>query len=373
MGVAEDSRAGGLDLSPWGKYSLRYGLAYPMLFHQLDAAAVTGELWDRCLTPAQRRVVCRGLALDEAAARCEAMFLAGGHDIGKASRFQRCEPGAWALVGEELRADAGPWRLMPHERASMHAALGILADLGYRLGGNTSPAVRAAQILGAHHGRYLQCDVRGAADPERVRLDLGGPLWQDLRRRYLAQIRYLTGAAAPPARISAEAAVLLSGLIMVADRLVSQPHVWMPKAMTPASGALEHWIATRRPADADAEEGWAAAVVTESGLERVDLPHVPFTQAHPHTTGPNHLQASVISRLEPVVKEQGAGIVVVTDTTGAGKTITGQEAARIFNSSGFNPSGWRSAGVLTPLTAGARCPAPAKAERCHRTLTDVER
>ncbi|GAA2331413.1 HD domain-containing protein [Streptomyces cuspidosporus] len=349
MGVVEDSREDGLDLSVWGKYSLLYGLTYPLLFHLLDAAAVMGELWDRYLTPAQRRVISRGLGLTSAAARREAMFLAGSHDIGKAGRFQMCEPGAWAQVSDELRADAGPWRLLRHERASMHTSVELLADLGYRLGGNTSPAVRAAQILGAHHGRYLQCDVRGAARAERVRLDLGGPLWQDLRRRYLAQIRYLTGAGTPPSRVSAEAAVLLSGLIIVADRLVSQPHEWMRRAMAPASGALDHWISTRRPASADAEEGWAAAaaVVTASGLERVDLPSVPFTQAHPHTSGPNRLQASVIAQLEPAVKEQGTGILVVTDSTGTGKTITGQEAARIFNSH----CGTRGMAVLQPTTA----------------------
>ncbi|WP_329240858.1 CRISPR-associated helicase Cas3' [Streptomyces sp. NBC_01478] len=347
MGVVEDSRPGGLDLSLWGKYSLLYGLAYSLLFHQLDAAAVMGELWDRYLTPAQRRVICRGLGLEPAQARCEAMFLAGAHDIGKAGRFQMCEPGAWAQVSDELRADAGPWRLIRHERASMHTAVELLADLGYRLGGNTSPAVRAAQILGAHHGRYLQCDLLGAARPERVRLDLGGPLWQDLRRRYLAQVRYLTGAGTPPPRISTEAAVLLTGLIMVADRLVSQPHVWMRRAMAPASCALTHWINTRHPADADAEEGWAAEVVTASGLERITLPEVPFTQAHPHTTGPNRLQASVIAQLEPVVREQGAGILVVTDSTGAGKTITGREAARTFN----RHCGTRGMAVLQPTTA----------------------
>src|SRR5262245_33373701 len=88
MGVVEDSRAGGLDLSLWGKYSLVYGLAYPLLFHLLDAAAVMGELWDRYLTHAQRRVICRGLGLTLAEARREAMFLAGSHDIGKAGRFQ---------------------------------------------------------------------------------------------------------------------------------------------------------------------------------------------------------------------------------------------------------------------------------------------
>ena len=38
MGVVKDSRPGGLDLTPWGKYSLLYNLVYSLLFHQLDGS-----------------------------------------------------------------------------------------------------------------------------------------------------------------------------------------------------------------------------------------------------------------------------------------------------------------------------------------------
>jgi CRISPR-associated endonuclease/helicase Cas3 len=42
--------------------------------------------------------------MSEAQARCVVMFIAGLHDLGKVSRFQACEPVAWARVSDALRA-----------------------------------------------------------------------------------------------------------------------------------------------------------------------------------------------------------------------------------------------------------------------------
>ncbi|CAD5913031.1 HD domain-containing protein [Streptomyces cyaneofuscatus] len=176
-----------------------------------------------------------------------AMLTAGLHDLGKATRFQACEPGAWALVSERFKRDAGSWRVMRHERASMHVGHHVLESWGYRLEGNDSPAVRIAQVLGGHHGRFLQLDVRGAAVWERVQHELGGPLWQETRLRYAWQVRRLTGAREVPSRVSVEAAVLLEGLVQLADRSVSQPHVWMPRALVPRGGALDRLDGSTQP------------------------------------------------------------------------------------------------------------------------------
>ncbi|MCX2182674.1 CRISPR-associated endonuclease Cas3'' [Streptomyces sp. SKN60] len=349
MGVVDDGRNGGLPLCLWGKwkFSKRFQLGYPVLFHMLDVAAIAGVLWHRYLTRQERRLIAAGLGLGAADARRVVMFWAGCHDLGKVSRFQECEPAGWARVSDDLQADTGGWRLIAHERASMHAMVGILAGFGYERTGNASPAVRAAQIIGGHHGWFHQCDVYGAASGPRVAAELGGPLWQDIRWRYTAQIRYQTQALAVPPRVSVPAAVLIAGLIMVADRLASQPHVWIPRAMAPAFGASAHYASAWRPASQEAEEPWAAAVVTASGLERADLPEVPFTTAHPHLERPNQLQASLMNQLDQAVAANGAGILVITDRTGAGKTVAMLEAQRIFNLH----CGTRGAAILQPSTA----------------------
>ncbi|GEC09822.1 hypothetical protein SSP24_74770 [Streptomyces spinoverrucosus] len=338
MGVREDARRGGIDLTPWGKFDRGAWAVYPLLFHLLDVAALAGVVWDRYLTRGQRRLIAAGLGLTLAEARCLVMFIAGLHDLGKLSAFQEQEAYPWARVSDSLRADTRGWQRMPHERASMHSVLHLLAETGYPADTSDSPGVLVAQILGGHHGRFLQVDIDGAARASRVNLTLGGPAWQDLRRRYFALLRHLTGATALPADVSVPAAVLIAGIGIIADRLASQRHCWLPKAQAPAFGAGEHYAQAVRD---------APAVVEESGLTRITLPQVPFAQAHGGLERPNALQASVIGQLTAAVGEKGPGILVVTDATGGGKSVTALEAARIFNASGD------TAGILwlLPTTA----------------------
>ncbi|MFF2792836.1 CRISPR-associated endonuclease Cas3'' [Streptomyces sp. NPDC058049] len=341
LGVREDGRrSGGLDLTPWGKFDRGEMAVYALLFHLLDVAAVAGVVWDRALTPAQRLLIARGMGVSLPEARCLVMFFCALHDLGKASWFQQQEPHPWARVSDVLRDDAGGWRRMRHERASMHAVLPLLAEAGYRADRSRSPGVRVAQIVGGHHGRFLQLDLDGAARLERTQVVMGGPRWQDLRRRYFALIRHLTGAEAVPEQISVPAAVLVTAVGVIADRLASSRHYWLPKALAPAFGPAEHYA--QSCAD-------AARLVEEAGLARVILPAAPFARVHHGATDPNVLQESLIAQLSPLAAVKGPGIVVVTDTTGAGKTIAALEAARIFNSSGDTQGiAW-----LLPTTATA--------------------
>ncbi|MFD3840267.1 CRISPR-associated helicase Cas3' [Streptomyces sp. NPDC058642] len=340
VGVREDARSGGIDLTPWGKFDRGVLAVYPLLFHLLDTAAIAGEVWDRFLTRGQKRLIAAGLGTTVPEARCLVMFMAGLHDLGKLSAFQQQEAHPWARVSEDLRADSSNWRRMPHERASMHGVLQLLAEVGYPADASDSSGVRLAQILGGHHGRFLQLDLAGAAQAERVNRALGGPLWQDLRRRYFALVRHLTGATAVPTQVSVPAAVLITGVGVIADRLASQRHYWLPKALAPAFGAGEHYAMAVKD---------SPAVLDQSGLARITLPDVTFARAHRGVAHPNDLQASLIRQLSVAVGEKGPGIVVVTDATGGGKTITALEAARIFNAGGD------TAGIawLLPTTATA--------------------
>lgn len=338
--MLEDARFGGVDVTPWGKFDRGVLAVYPLLFHLLDVAAVAGEVWDRVLAAGQRRLIAEGMGVPHGDARRLVMFVAGLHDLGKLAHFQQDEAHPWARVSPPLRADTAGWQRMPHERASMHSALQLLEEAGFNTDASDSVGVRVAQILGGHHGRFLQLDLAGAAKASRVNLALGGLKWQDLRRRYFALLRHLTGAQVVPSRLSVPASVLITGVGVVADRLASQRHYWLAKAQAPAFGAAEHW--------AQAVED-APQLVDESGLARVELPRVPFDRVHRGVDAPNDLQSSLIRQLTPVVEVKGSGIVVVTDTTGAGKTVTALEAARILNAA----AGTAGVAWLLPTTATA--------------------
>lgn len=341
MSVVEEGRRDGLDMSPWGKFDLDSWTAYALLFHLLDVAAVAGELWDRFLAQAQRELVARGLGVTVDQARSLVAFLAGMHDVGKlVPYFQSCERYGWARLSEALVADAGPITAVAHPRASMHLAVHLLAEHGFEVGGHASAAVRAAQVLGGHHGRHLQVDLHAGASRARVEAVLGGPSWQELRRKYVAQLHHLTGVRCAPRCFSVPAAVLVGGLVVLADRLASQRSHWLANAHQPAFGAAEHFTRARRQ---------AVALVEESGLVRVDLARVPFARVHRAVAVPNALQRSVLEQLPALVGERGAGIAVVTDGTGTGKSVTALETARILN------EGCETSGVcwLLPTTATA--------------------
>ncbi|MCC3773222.1 CRISPR-associated helicase/endonuclease Cas3, partial [Streptomyces sp. UNOC14_S4] len=124
-----------------------------------------------------------------------------------------------------------------------------------------------------------------------------------------------------PARMSVGAAVLITGLGAVADRIAGRRGFWLENAHMPSFGAHEHHSRAR----AQAREA-----VEEAGLARFALDEIPFARAHPGCARPNALQASVMQDLPPLAAAQGAGIMVVTDATGAGKSVAALEAARVF-------------------------------------------
>ncbi|MEU9777807.1 CRISPR-associated endonuclease Cas3'' [Streptomyces sp. NPDC047968] len=256
MSVLDDGRLAGIDLAPWGKFDVLTGIVYPLLFHQIDAGAAAEALWDRFLTPSQRAQIAGGLGENEPRARQVVAFLAAQHDVGKLiPRFQCDVPAGKRRLGEDLLADMGRLVEVSHARASMHVGLGLLEELGFAREGNDSPAVRGAQVLGGHHGRYLQIDVDQGASAARVEALLGGPLWRDLRRRYTRLMWHIFDVEEAPEEFSVEAAVLITGLIMVADRLVSRRRFWLPLANTLSFGAFEHATRVRELAWGGGREG----------------------------------------------------------------------------------------------------------------------
>ncbi|MFE4775967.1 CRISPR-associated helicase/endonuclease Cas3 [Streptomyces sp. NPDC056713] len=87
-------------------------------------------------------------------------------------------------------------------------------------------------------------------------------------------------------------------------------------------------------------------VTAASGLERIDLPDAEFSTVHAPLTRPNALQQSVMQALDDAVARHGTGILVVTDRTGAGKTVVALEAQRIFTAH----LGTRGVAILQPAT-----------------------
>ncbi|MEV0469279.1 CRISPR-associated helicase Cas3' [Streptomyces prunicolor] len=323
-----------VDESAWGKSR---GLdpdlpPYPLVRHLLDAAAMALFLWDRYLSESQRRCIAAGLGMtgDPGRARALTALCAGLHDVGKLSGFQLCDVRARDRLSDALRGDLGRIGLerMPHEVAGMHAATAVLAALGFgEADDSVNVAVRrVAEIIGGHHGRF-----HAFTDLHPVNRDLlGGPTWDIQRDAHAGAVFEALGAPLPPERIEAPVAVLVTGVVILADWLVSQEEYLRGRQRELGTSLAEHF--ERSCADAE-------GLVREAGLLPVAVERKDFAEAYGITGEPNPLQRSVAEELAGAVGtgDQGAGdgrrggILLVTAAPGDGKSETALEAERVLS------------------------------------------
>ncbi|MFJ5064970.1 CRISPR-associated helicase Cas3' [Kitasatospora sp. NPDC088556] len=323
--VAPDSRM-------WGKSAGLPG-PYPLICHLLDTAAVAGALWDAVLSERVRNRIAEAMGVTDGEARGMVALWAGLHDIGKVSlHFQQQVAEEFAkLVGDPKYTEDNPAAersgYLRHETATHWGLVEFFEQCGYPLGKwvRRSPAHQIAQLLGGHHGCFAAALLRKEiATPSGYQPGLGtAEGWLEQRLAHAHAVRRTVGATrALESVLPGELAVVVAGLVVVADWLASQVDVIEPRM--PGEG----WKA----GDAEFGEHFRVAVkasprwVREAGLGCAAFPDKPFVEQFPFP--PNALQADVAKHLPGVVK--GPGLLLVTAPTGDGKTETALHAASVM-------------------------------------------
>ncbi|QKW07783.1 CRISPR-associated endonuclease Cas3'' [Streptomyces sp. NA04227] len=337
----------------WGK---EHGLAepYPVMCHLLDVAATFGVLWDELLETRARERFAEQLGLSEVQCRAVLSFWAGLHDLGKVSpAFQVQVPALFAAVCSLPEYAHVPGAGMRHEMAT-HWSLGsLLEEVGYpnrrvaaqRGGSGAALAQWVGQLLGGHHGLFGRKMTTGEMRaPASYEPGLGAGGWAVQRRRHLEELRRVTGAAAVPAgALSADLAVVLTGLVVCADWLASDT-----AAIDSVRGA-NGWRGTPGEVDAHFARAVAAApsLVGAARLGRAEFTESSFSGMFPFV--PNPLQADLVEHLPELVQTHGPGVLLVTAPTGDGKT----EAALFASSVLGRAAGARGMYVALPTMATA--------------------
>lgn len=326
----------------WGKAE---GLErpYPLIGHLVDTALVAGVLWDEVLDAGQRGRIADALELTVEDARSVVMFWAGLHDIGKlmpvfqdAARGEH--PDHCGFLDEPRYAHdrSGDSRVgrIRHEQATGRAVPGLLGGLGYPEDGMVEYQLRCqvGQILGGHHGRYpLGIEEDEAEAPDGGMVELGGGGWAQERRAHVLLLRDVLGQPTTPQveSVPVACAVVIAGLVIVADWLASQEHV--------VEARLTAWFARPEPgtpgavlAHAVEMRGLAPEIVAEAGLGRAVFQARDFGGQFPEITTPHPLQRSVEQGLRGRIT--GPGILLVTAPTGEGKTEVALHAATVMGS-----------------------------------------
>ncbi|MGI5397626.1 CRISPR-associated helicase Cas3' [Streptomyces sp. CA-251251] len=315
----------------WGKSrGLDPGLPpYPLVRHLLDASAMALHLWDVFLTGSQRVQIAEGMGLAGRLERARAVvgLCAGLHDLGKLSGFQFCSVRGGAFLSAELGGDRA-WMSVErsgHDVAGLHAVVGVLAELGFAAEGDLRAAERLAEVVGGHHGRFHR-----AGDGVAPAF-LGGAAWARQRVAHAAAVFGLLGAPQAPVRFKAPAAVLVTGVVILADWLVSQEDYLRERQRDLEPELADHFHRSQRD---------APRLVAGAGLGRVRLQRKAFAEAYGIAGEPNPLQRSVMDELRQAVTEGGrGGICLITAAPGDGKSETALEAERIL-SAAFGTQGY---------------------------------
>ncbi|WP_084966050.1 CRISPR-associated endonuclease Cas3'', partial [Thermoactinospora rubra] len=258
-----------------------------MVCHLLDAVAAVETLWDDYLAVGLRKAIAAELGVSEVQARALLAYWAGLHDIGKViSCFQSGHTESFLqLTGyPERRGEK-----KTHDFA-VHAWLArILAADNARLSPR-SCAFQVAQLLGGHHGKFYSYDFRTAQNPLAFVPELGDGRWEEQRRAIVTVVHRLAGSPELPGELSGAGAALASGLVILADWLVSQDHF--------LRGRLAHGLPERGGLESlakhlDATRAVMPAVLEEAGLSRPEFQRGGFQDDFPQITEPNGLQRSI--------------------------------------------------------------------------------
>jgi CRISPR-associated endonuclease Cas3-HD len=232
--------------SLWGKSDYGEGECWlPLYVHMADAAGVAGRLWDRWLPKATRGIVARAVGGaddgDDALARTLLVFLAGVHDVGKATPVFQAKGvpfgmgDARGIAWKPERAGFVLNRDLVGKREPTHPIAGELILERY-FGRYAAPGCGASarrslpSIVGAHHGNF----------PTRSRLHDGGldlralgwdgeghDAWEAAQDELVGYAARLAGIdderLGTLARLPLDVAVesLLTGMVIVSDWLAS--------------------------------------------------------------------------------------------------------------------------------------------------------
>lgn len=338
--------------SLWGKSDYGEGECWlPLYVHMADAAGVAGRLWDRWLPKATRGIVARAVGKaddgNDALARTLLVFLAGVHDVGKATPVFQAKGvpfgmgDARGIAWKPERAGFVLNRDLVGKREPTHPIAGELILERYFGRYAASPCGASARrslpsIVGAHHGNF----------PTRSRLHDGGldlralgwggeghDAWEAAQDELVGYAARLAGIdderLGRLARLKLDVAVesLLTGMVIVSDWLASDCDLFPLLDLYGADGDMGAAALRGR-----LDRAWSKAHIPAPWSE--PRPCVePFGEFFSHRFGlPDGAEPRPIQRAAEQVawEAKDPGLLVIEAPMGEGKTEAALAAAELL-------------------------------------------
>ncbi|MEV4135499.1 CRISPR-associated helicase Cas3' [Dactylosporangium sp. NPDC049742] len=266
--AAHGPRLGKGARAAWGKTD-RTGTSpvgwLPLWRHLADSADVAGQLWDHWLSPAVRDLIADQLPAGAADGRTLAVWLAGTHDIGKATPAFAIQAPALAERMRDRGLGFQPAQIKADRHLAPHAVAGhvILAD--WLNGQGWDDPHPYAVVVGGHHGVPPTDELIAGVHARRHLL--GDQAWQEIQQELLTWMTERSGAGDRLAEwcgapLTQPAQAALTGLVIVADWVASNETYFPYILDSPDSVRLntgwerldlpEPWTPAPAPADIDA-------------------------------------------------------------------------------------------------------------------------
>ncbi|MGY0070407.1 CRISPR-associated helicase Cas3' [Streptomyces sp. QTS137] len=326
------ARLAGPVLTVWAKHDWDSDGWLPLWRHMEDSAAVAGRLWDEWLPVGVRQLVADALPEGERDARRLAVWLAGVHDLGKATPAFACQVESLAQTmrdhGLEMRSQSAMGldrRLAPHGLAGQM----LLGEwLEERHGWTARQTGQFAVALGGHHGVPPEHGQINALDnhPELLRTPgASRDLWQQVQEGLLEACAEEFGVRERlndwrAVRLPQPVQVLLTALVIVSDWIASNPDLfpYFPQDVprTSEQRIAAAWRGLNLPGPWRPEE--PTADTQELFAARFDLP--PGAKVRP-------VQEAAVE-LARTMDEPG--LMVIEAPMGEGKTEAALAAAEIL-------------------------------------------
>lgn len=233
--------------SLWAKTDSEDGdLWLPLYVHASDAALTMERIWDEWLPKNVKGLFVRQCGGREELARSSLIFLAGAHDIGKATPIFQAKPCGRGWDGERLSLAWKPEKAGLHIEAGLsmmrhptHPIAGqVLLDryLEDEFGWSFERSDAWGSVIGAHHGNVP--DKQRVHDAFNTSVAMGdtsdgaGEAWREVQRElleYARQMAKLNGNDTEPlGRSSWDAPTesVACGLVIMADWIASNQELF---------------------------------------------------------------------------------------------------------------------------------------------------
>ncbi|WP_455770399.1 CRISPR-associated helicase Cas3' [Streptomyces griseoaurantiacus] len=316
----------------WAKHDRDTDGWLPLWRHMEDSAAVAGLLWDRWLPVGVRRLIADALPSGEGDGRALAVWLAGVHDIGKATPAFACQVEQLADAMRDRGLEMRSTKAMgPERRLAPHGLAGqILLEewLEERHGWARARIGQFTVAVGGHHGVPPENGQIKALYEHEELLRTPGPssgVWRQVQAELLDACadRYRVAdrfAAWRAVKLPQPVQVLLTSVVIVSDWIASNPDLF-PYFPDGASRTDEQRLSAAWQG-LDLPARWQAAEPVETAQElfaaRFALP--PGAKVRP-------VQEAAVE----LAREMDVpGLMVVEAPMGEGKTEAALAVAEIF-------------------------------------------